>query len=129
MKLIPSLIAITFLAGCSMFEDAATSLASDIERSANQLGSSEGSTTVVTHDAKARAPANARVISVQFDKVGALIVWYKDSTGSVIESGSTSYHARFVDTPETITVDKSIDTPLKVELQRRNGRAIITKVF
>jgi hypothetical protein len=128
MKSLVSVMLLVCL-GCSTFEDAATSLAGDIEKSVRHLGDSEGSVYVVRHDAKARATAKARLITVQFDKVGALIVWYKDSDGNVIESGSTSYHSRFVDTPNTIILDKSIDSPLQVELQRLGGRAVVTKVY
>jgi hypothetical protein len=129
MKTLISLLLFACVVGCSAFEDTATSLANDIERQVKYLGGTDGSTYVITHNAKARATANARLITVQFDKVGALIVWYKDADGKVIESGSTSYHARFVDTPNTIIVDKSIDSPLQVEVQRLGGRAIVARVF
>jgi hypothetical protein len=129
VKYLKYLVLLACIAGCSAFEDSATSLAYDIEKSVSRLGAAEGSTYVVVHDAKARAPASVRTIAVQFDKVGALIVWYKDAQSKVIESGSTSYHARFVDTPNTIIVEKSIDSPLHVEIQRRSGRAIVTNVF
>jgi hypothetical protein len=129
MKSLVPLTLIACIVGCSMFEDAATSLASDIEKQVRYLGDSDGSIYVVTHNAKARATAKARVITVQFDKVGALIVWYKDEEGKVIESGSTSYHSRFVDTPTTIIVDRSIDSPLRVEIQRLGGRAVVTNVL
>lgn len=117
------------IAGCSLLEDAATSLAADVEDGAGRLGAAEGSTRIVTHDAKSRASREARTITVQFDKVGALIVWTKDGNGKVLESGSTSHHARFVDTPETIIVDRPIDSALKVELVRRGGRAVVARVF
>lgn len=117
------------LAGCSLLQDSATSIAADIEGGVGRLGRAEGATHVITHHAKARAGANVRSITVQFDQVGALIVWYKDGEGKVLESGSTSYHSRFVDTAETIIVDKPVASPLRIEFQRRNGRAVVTRVF
>jgi len=129
MKVSISILAVLCLAGCSVMEDAATSVAYDLERGVRQLGSKEGSTHIVVHDAKARAGADVRSLTVQFDKVGALIVWYKDEAGTVIESGSTSYHSRFVDSPETIIVDAQIESPLSIELHRRNGRAVVGRVF
>ena len=117
------------LAGCSLLQDSATSVAADIENGVGRLGRAEGATHVIVHEAKARAGANVRSITVQFDKVGALIVWYYDAEGKVLESGSTSYHSRFVDTAETIIVDKPVSSALRIELQRRNGRAVVTRVF
>ena len=111
-----------------MFEDSATSIAYDIQRSVWRLGNKDGSTHVIIHDAKSRASADVRTIKVQFDKVGALIVWYMNSEGTVLESGSTSYLSRFVDIPETIIVEKPIGSPLRIEVQRRNGRANVVKV-
>lgn len=117
------------LAGCSLLYDSATSVAADIESGVGRLGKQEGAVHVITHNAKARAGGDVRTVTVQFDKVGALIVWYKDGEGKVLESGSTSYHSRFVDTAETIIVDKPVASPLRIELQRRNGRAVVTRVF
>lgn len=129
MKPILAVLFALCLAGCSLLQDAATSIAADIESGVSRLGRAEGSTHVVTHDAKSRAGAGARTITVQFDKVGALIVWYKDAAGKVLESGSTTYHSRFVDTAQTIIVDKSMDSALSIELERRNGRAVVARVF
>lgn len=129
MKKILTMLIVIYLAGCSMFEDSATSIAYDIERGVRRLGSSEGSTHVIVHDAKPRAGADARTIKVQFDKVGALIVWYIDANGKVLESGSTSYLSRFVDIPETIIADLQIASPVSIELQRRSGRAVVARVY
>lgn len=129
MKVSVALLAVLCLAGCTVMEDEATSLAYELERGVRQLDGKDGSTQIVVHDAKSRAPSNVRSLTVQFDKVGALIVWYKDAAGKVIESGSTSYHSRFVDTPETIIVDAQIESPLSIELHRRSGRAVVGRVF
>jgi hypothetical protein len=129
MKAIMFILFVLCLAGCSVFEDAATSIAYDIERGVRHLGNKEGSSYVIVHDAKSRAGADARTIKVQFDKVGALIVWYSDADGEVLESGSTSYHSQFVDIPETIIADKPIDAALRIEVARRSGRAIVVAVY
>lgn len=129
MKAILPLLILLCVSGCSLLEDSATSIAYDIERGVRHLGSSEGSTHVIEHDAKRRASTDAHTIQVQFDKVGALIVWYKDVDGAVIESASTSYLSRFVDIPETIIVAKQIEPSLKIEIQRRGGRAAVTRVY
>jgi hypothetical protein len=60
--------------------------------------------------------------------VGALIVWCKDATGDTVSSHSTSYHARFVDTSGTHLLQKSAGTTLTIDLERRNGRAVISGV-
>lgn len=124
-----SILVVLCFAGCSVFEDEATSIAYDIERGVRHLGNREGSTHVINHDARSRAGVGTRTIKVQFDKVGALIVWYLDADGNVMESGSTTYHSRFVDTPETIIVDVRIESPLNIEVHRRNGRATVVRVW
>lgn len=129
MKAILSLLVVLCFSGCSIFEDAATSIAYDIERGVSRLGSREGSTHVIVHNAKARTGADARKIKVQFDKVGALIVWHMDANGKVLESASTSYLSRFVDIPETIIADLEISSPVSIELQRRSGRAVVSRVY
>lgn len=129
MKRILPLIIVLCLVSCSIFEDAATSIAYDIKSGVRHLAKADGSTHVIIHDAKSRAGADARTIMVQFDKVGALIVWYKDMDGKVLESGSTSYLSRFVDIPKTILMEKPIDSSLKIEVQRQNGRAIVLNVY
>lgn len=129
MKAIQAVLIALCILGCSFLEDAATSLAHDIERGVRQLESGEGSTHVIVHDASKRATADARTIKVQLDEVGALIVWYMDADGEVLESGSTTYLSRFVDIPETILVDKQIESPLSIEVQRRNGRAVVARAY
>ncbi len=116
------------VAGCSVLQDAATSLAADVEDGAGRLSAREGATRYVWHDAGARAGPAARTIRVQFDRVGALIVWYLDGEGNVLESGSTTHHSRYVETPETLLVDLPIDAPVRIELRRRGGRAVVTEV-
>jgi hypothetical protein len=64
---------------------------------------------------------------VQLDKVEALIVWCKDAIGKV-SSHSASYHARFVDTPQTYKLEKRARTPLTIDLERRGDRVVIADV-
>jgi hypothetical protein len=66
--------------------------------------------------------------AVQLDKVGAMIVWCKDDSGKTISSHSTSYHARFVDTPQTYVLEKPAGSTLTIDLERRDGRAVVTDV-
>lgn len=65
---------------------------------------------------------------MQFDKVGALIVWGKDAAGNTVSSHGTSYHSRFVDTPKTYILEKPAGSTLVIDLERRGNRAIITDV-
>jgi hypothetical protein len=65
---------------------------------------------------------------VQFDRVGALIVWCEDAAGATVSSDSTTYHARFVDTQRTFVLDKLPASTLAIDLERRNGRAVIVNV-
>lgn len=62
---------------------------------------------------------------MQLDKAGALIVWCKDAAGNVVASGSTSYHARFIDTPATYILDKPAGSTLAIDLERRAGRVVV----
>jgi hypothetical protein len=65
---------------------------------------------------------------VQLDKVGALIVWCKDAAGNTVASGSTTYHSRFIDTPQTYILEKPAGSTLVIEIERRNGRAVVVNV-
>jgi hypothetical protein len=113
------------LAACGDFTDSATRLAFDIEAGVGKLGSAEGSTYSIRHtpsdDDECSGP-----YSVHLDKVGALIVWCKDAAGATIASGSTSYHSRFIGTPQTYNLDKSAGTTLIIDVVRQNGRAVVS---
>jgi hypothetical protein len=63
---------------------------------------------------------------VQLDKVGMLVIWCKDETGKTVSSHTTSYHARFVDTPRTYILDKPAGSMLTIDIERRGGRAVVT---
>lgn len=106
--------------------DAATRLAYDIESAAGRVGRVEGATYTLVHRVPSSAGECEGPYQVQIDKVGAIIVWCKDPAGdATISSHSTSYHARFVDTPETRILDKPAREALIIDLQRRGGRIVV----
>ncbi|MEX0733576.1 MAG: hypothetical protein WD944_12425 [Steroidobacteraceae bacterium] len=119
---------LTAVAGCGFGTDAATRLASDIETGANQLGSEDGATYSIHHDTPSKSGECAGPYKVQLDQVGAMIIWCKGAAGEAISSHSTSYHARFVDTPQTFLLDKRAGETLTIELERRDGHVVITDV-
>lgn len=114
------------LAGC--FTDAATRLAYDIEDGAGRLGREAGATYSIRHKTPSAPDECTGPYTVQFDKVGALIVWCKDAAGNTVSSHSTSYHSRFVDTPKTLILEKLAGSTLVIDIERRGGRAVITGV-
>src|SRR3569832_1876858 len=113
------LATVLFLAGC--FTDAATRLAYDIESGVNRMNRQNETRHSIRH-APAESSECAGPYTVQLDKVGALIVWCKDTAGNIVASGSTSYHARFIDTPTTYILDKPAGAILTIDLERRAGR-------
>jgi hypothetical protein len=121
-----ALLAILALTSCDLLYDPATRLDAKIDAAADHLGNSEGATSII----KYRPPDIGRNSSyaVQFDKVGALIVWYKNLEGTVTASGSTSHIAGFVDIPRTYMVEKPAGATLTIELERMHGRAVIAAV-
>jgi hypothetical protein len=119
---------VAVLAGCGDFTDAATRIAYDLEAGVPRLGSEEGATYTVRHATPSRRGECAGPFKVQFDKVGALIIWCKDSGGGTVSSHSTTYHARFVATSLTYIVDKPAGSVLLIQIERKNGRAVITNV-
>ena len=108
--------------------DPATRLASGIEAGVSQLGMPDGATYSIQNLSPSEHSECTGPYTVQLDKVGALIVWCKDASGKTLISGSTTYHARFVDTPKTYIVDKPAGSTLTIDLERRNGRAVIVDV-
>jgi len=120
---------IAALSGCGAFTDAATRIAYDIQANVGRLATEEGATHIIRHATPSLKGKCDGPFKVQFDKVGALIVWCQDSTGQTVSSHSTSYHSRFVDTRETFIVDKTAGSTLSIQIERRNGRAVITRVL
>jgi hypothetical protein len=123
------LLFVVAVSGCGVFTDAATRIAYDIEANVDRLAAAEGAIYVIQHATPSKPGECGGPYKVQFDKVGALIIWCKDSTGQTVSSHSTSYHARFVDTAETFIIDKAAGSTLSIQIERRNGRPVITKVF
>ena len=117
------------LGGCGAFTDPATRIAFDIEAGAGRLSAEEGSSYAIRHTEPSKSGECTGPYKIQFDKVGALIIWCQDSDGRTISSHSTSYHARFVDTPKTLIVDKPAKSVLLITIERRNGRSVITNVL
>ena len=115
-------------AGCNPFTDAATRLAYDLEAGASRLSRQAGAKTSIRHGTPSKSGECAGPYRVQFDKVGALIVWCYGAGGETVSSHSTTYHARLVDTPQTWLLDKPAGAPLTITLERRGGRAAITDV-
>ncbi len=113
---------------CGEFIDPATRLAGAIEHAAGQLAAEEGARYTIRYEPPDRLRRDGDSYTVQLDKVGALIVWYKDANGAVIDSGNTSYHSRFVDTPRTYIVDKPGDAALEITILREHGRAVVADV-
>jgi hypothetical protein len=116
------------LAGCDAFTDAATRLAYDIESGAGRLGGDSGARYSIQHVTPSKAGECVGPYTVQLDKVGALVIWCKDATGGTVSSHSTTYHARFVHTPQTYILDKPAGATLTIDIERRGGRPVIIDV-
>ncbi len=131
-RLCPHLLLLCFslvlLTGCDVGTDAATRLASDIKAGTSRLGKEAGTKYSIQHQTPSKLGECDGPYKVQLDKVGALIIWCKDAADHTVSSHSTSYHARFVDTPQTYIVEKPANSILTITLERRDGRAVITDV-
>jgi len=114
------------LAGC--FTDAATRLAYDIKAGEARLGRESGATYRIVGITPARRGECAGPYTVQFDRVGAIIVWCADENGHTVSSHSTSYHRRYVDTAQTFLLKKPAGATLTLVLERRGDRAIVTDI-
>lgn len=110
---------------CDFATDPATRLAYDIEAGAEILGSENGATFNIRHATPSKSGECSGPYKAQLDKVGALILWCQDAAGETVSSHSTSYHARFVEMPQTYLIDKEAGETLTLELERRGGRAVI----
>ena len=122
------LISLTAVTACDIATDPATRLAYEVEVGTGRLGREAGATYSIQHNTPSKSGECIGPYKVQFDKVGALIIWCNDATGNTVSSHSTSYHARFVDTPQTYILEKPAGTALTIDLERRNDRAVITNV-
>jgi len=127
----PALLALlgaAALAACSGWTDPATRIAFDIEDGAKALGAAAGDEFTVYHSVPSRDDECAGPYKVQFDRVGALIVWCYDRAGATVSSHSTTAHSRTVDTAGTWILDKPAGETLVIRLERRGGRAVVTGV-
>lgn len=113
------------LAGCGSLSDAATRLAFDLEGAASRLAQDEKARFTLVHRTPSARGQCEGPYKVQLDEVGAIIIWCQDDAGATVSSHSTSYHSRYVDTDATIILDKPAGAPLRIELVRRHGRAVI----
>ena len=116
------------LTACGIATDPATRLAADLEDAAGRLPAREGATDALHHATPSRAGQCDGPYKLQLDQVGAMIVWCKDVAGNTISSHSTSSHSRAVDASQTFIVDKGAGETLIIDLERRDGRAVITGV-
>ncbi len=116
------------LVGCGIATDPATRLAADLEDAAGRLPPREGATDALHHATPSRPGQCDGPYRVQLDRVGAMIFWCKDAAGNTVSSHSTSSHNRAVDTSQTYIVDKGAGETLIIDLERREGRAVITGV-
>jgi hypothetical protein len=116
------------LTGCDIGTDAATRLAYDIEAGVGRLGGDDGARASIRHRTPSKSGECTGPYTVQIDKAGALIIWCKDDAGHTVSSHSTSYHARFVDTPRTYILDKPAGATLTIDIERQGGRAVVTDV-
>jgi hypothetical protein len=127
-RVLASLVCLSAAAGCDGWTDAATRLAFDIEASAGRLGGQNGAKYSIRHNTPSKAGECTGPYTVQVDKVGAIVIWCKDEAGRTVSSHSTTYHGRFVDTPRTYILEKPAGATLTIDLERRNGRAVVTDV-
>jgi hypothetical protein len=118
---------IPVIAACGL-TDGATRIAYAIEAGVAGLAATEGSRHTIDSISPTRGSECAGPYNVQFDKVGALIIWCKDAAGAVTSSHSTSYHARFIDTPKTWLLDKAAGETLAIEIERKAGRASVVEI-
>lgn len=116
------------LSACDGWTDAATRIAYDIEAGAARLGTTDGARHSIVHATPSTPDECTGPYKVQVDKVGALIIWCYDAAGRTVSSHSTTYHGRFVDTPSTYILDKPAGSALTLDIERRGGRAIVTRV-
>jgi len=126
-RLLPfAILALTIAAaGCENWTDPATRLASELEIASRKLGSADGVRYTLVHKEPSKPGECEGRYRVQFNKVGALIVWCFDDEGNTTASGSTTYHSNFLETERDFIVDKQAGTPLQIRLERHGNKAVI----
>jgi hypothetical protein len=116
------------LPGCDAFTDPATRIAGDIVAGESRLGREEGAKHSIQHKTPSRDGECEGPYKVQFDKVGALVIWCFDGAGNTVSSHITTSHGRTVDTAQTWLVEKPAGSTLTIELERRGSRGVIVGV-
>ncbi|HWA11976.1 MAG TPA: hypothetical protein VHA15_02695 [Burkholderiales bacterium] len=116
------------LPGCDAFTDPATRIAGDIVAGESRLGREEGAKSSIRHKTPSKGGECEGAYKVQFDKVGALVIWCYDGGGNTVSSHITTSHGRTVDTAQTWILDKPAGSTLTIELERRGGRSVIVDV-
>lgn len=126
---LPFLVFLAVAAGCEAFTDAATRIAYDIEAGAGRLGNENAARYSIQHNTPSKSGECTGPYKMQLDKVGALVIWCKDESGKTVSSHSTSYHARFVDTPQTYILEKPAGSTLTIDIERRGSRTVVTNAY
>ena len=96
-------------------------MAYDIEAGESRLGKEAGAKYSIQHHTPSKSGECIGPHIVQLAKLGALVIWCKDESGKTVSSHSTSYHARFVDTPQTHILEKPAGSTLTIEIDRRGS--------
>lgn len=129
------LLAVMLLvSGCDVLTDGATRIAYQIEAEAGAFRTSDKAVHTIVHLPERKGGAFggngcAEAYTVQFDKVGAIIIWCKDSkSGLVTGSHSTSYASRFIETPQTWVIDKRAGESTYIELRKTADKPMVTNV-
>ena len=112
---------------CSLFTDPATRIAYDIERATKRMSRHDDKITLNHKEPSKRGECEGPY-KVQFDKVGLIAIWCFDENGKIVSSHTTSYYARFVDTPQTWIVEKKAGEMLVIDMELHGERAVITGV-
>ena len=86
-----------------------------------RLGKEAGAKYSIRHKTPSKSRECIGPYTVPLDKVGAQVIWCKDESGKTVSSHSTSYHARFVDTPQTHILEKPAGSTLTIEIDRRGS--------
>ena len=109
------------LTACS---DGATRLAYQIESDVAAFERSSATKATIIHQPIRRWGNGCdEDYRLQVDKVGGLVIWCKDAQSHVITgSHSTSYNARFMDSPKTWIVEKRKGETVAIELEKRAGQ-------
>lgn len=129
LRLAGATLLVACFASCILLTDAATRLAYDIEREAGRLRTSGEASRTFDHRPRS-SPAGCSGGSTVTLSSGGLGVYCADgrpvppaARGHVF-SYTTTYHRRFVEVPQALTVDVGRNATVRITL-RKQGRRII----